>query len=115
MQVRYLEIANRIRREIHRRHLAPGTRLPVARQLAAQFGANENTVLRALRLLRSEGVLDFGRGRAVTVRHPLPEQQLAALEEVRAVLTNALRAGSSRQHILAVLDEVARAPDRPPV
>jgi GntR family transcriptional regulator len=108
-QPRYLQIANNIRREIYLRHLTPGYRLPVARELATRFGVNENTVLRALRLLRSEGVIDFGRGRAVTVCRRLPDHQHAALEEVRAVLANALRAGSARNHLLAILDEVSRS------
>jgi uncharacterized cupin superfamily protein len=40
----------------------PGERLPPAKDLAAVLGVNTNTVLRSLRLLRDEGLLEFRRG-----------------------------------------------------
>src|SRR2546429_140268 len=45
----------------------PGERLPPAKDLAAVLGVNTNTVLRSLRLLRDEGLLEFRRGRGISV------------------------------------------------
>jgi GntR family transcriptional regulator len=61
------QVAAEIRRAIAAGEAGAGDRLPPAKDLAAVAGVNKNTVLRALRVLREEGVLDFSRGRGVTV------------------------------------------------
>jgi GntR family transcriptional regulator len=61
------QVAAEIRRAIADGEARPGERLPPAKDLAAVLGVNTNTVLRALRDLREEGLLDFRRGRGVTV------------------------------------------------
>src|SRR6266513_4783528 len=63
----YEQVAGEIRRAIAEGEAKPGERLPPAKDLAAVLGVNTNTVLRALRQLRDEGLLDFRRGRGVTV------------------------------------------------
>ena len=61
------QVAAEIRRAIGEGEAKPGERLPPARDFAAVLGVNTNTVLRAFRLLRDEGLLEFRRGRGVTV------------------------------------------------
>ena len=84
------QVAGEIRRAIADGEAKPGERLPPAKDLAAVLGVNTNTVLRALRELREEGLLEFRRGRGITV---------AGTPEQAAVIT---RAGElvkfARQH-----------------
>ena len=56
------QVAAEIRRDIAEGEAGPGDRIPQAKDLAAVLGVNTNTVLRALRVLRDEGLLELGRG-----------------------------------------------------
>ena len=61
------QVAAEIRRAIADGEAGPGDRIPQAKDLAAVLGVNTNTVLRALRVLRDEGLVELGRGRAIIV------------------------------------------------
>jgi GntR family transcriptional regulator len=72
------QVAAEIRRAISDGEAKPGERLPPARDLAAVIGVNTNTVLRALRTLRDEGLLEFRRGRGITVTATPEHSELTA-------------------------------------
>lgn len=95
------QVAADIRRAIADGEARPGERLPPARDLAAVLEVNTNTVLRALRLLRDEGLLDFGRGRGVTVAGSL--QRGAVLARTRDLLRFARQQGYQRDDLLAMI------------
>src|SRR5438477_12122799 len=78
------QVAAEIQRAIADGEAKPGERLPPAVDLAAVLGVNRNTVLRALRILRDEGLLEFRRGRGVTVAGT-PESG-AVIAQVRELL-----------------------------
>lgn len=63
----HAQVATEIRRAIASGEANSGDRLPPAGDFATYLGVNKNTVLRALRMLRDEGLLDFTRGRGVRV------------------------------------------------
>ena len=85
------QVAAAIRRAIADGEAAQGERLPPAIDLARELGVNKNTVIRALHLLRDEGLLDFTRGRGVRVVGT-PERG-AVLERIDELLDFARRQG----------------------
>src|SRR5437763_3250410 len=85
------QVAADIRRAIADGEAKPGERLPPARDLAAVLGVNANTVLRALRALRDEGLLEFRRGRGITVAGT--PQQGAVIERAQELVRFARRHG----------------------
>ncbi len=98
------QVAAEIRRAILDGEARPGERLPPARDLAAELGVNSNTVLRALRVLRDEGLLEFRRGRGVTVAGT-PERT-AMLAKARELVELARRLGYRREEIMKIIESL---------
>jgi GntR family transcriptional regulator len=96
------QAAAEIRRAIAGGEAKPGDRLPPARDLAAELGVNRNTVLRALRELRDEGLLEFRRGRGVTVIGT--PQQGAVHERARELVELARRNGFRRDELIELIE-----------
>ncbi|KEI43012.1 GntR family transcriptional regulator [Saccharopolyspora rectivirgula] len=103
------QAADAIRRAIATGEVAPGDRLPPARDLAAALQINSNTVLRALRQLRAEGLLEFRRGRGVTVlRRPDPAAQLR--EQLSELVEQAGRLGYGPEEVIEWIKRDAGLP-----
>lgn len=66
---RYRDIAAKIRTRIVAGEWEPGARLPTLDALASEYGANRDTVARAISTLEAEGFVWAVQGRGVTVRH----------------------------------------------
>jgi GntR family transcriptional regulator len=98
----YEQVAAEIRRAIAEGEARPGERLPPARDLAAVLGVNANTVLRALRLLRDEGLLEFRRGRGVTVTGNAAHGSVLA--QARDLVRFARRHGYSKAELVAMIE-----------
>jgi|SRR5579872_2506267 len=98
------QVAAEIRRAIAEGEAKPGERLPPSRDLAAVLGVNTNTVLRALRALRDEGLLEFRRGRGITVTGTMP--QSAVLERVRDLVVFARNHGYAIDEVLQMIQTV---------
>jgi GntR family transcriptional regulator len=99
------QVAADIRRAIAEGEAGPGDRLPLAKDLAAVLGVNKNTVLRALHILRDEGLLDFSRGRGVTVAGT-PERS-AVLRRVRELIDFARTQGYQRNEVIEMIEGLA--------
>lgn len=68
------------------------------------MGVNTNTVLRALRALRDEGLLEFRRGMGVRVS-ATPERG-AVIAGVRELLAFARRQGYQPDEVVAIIQDL---------
>ena len=100
----YEQVAGEIRRAIAAGEAKPGERLPPAKDLAAVLGVNTNTVLRALRALRDEGLLEFRRGRGITVTGT-PEDG-AVFERARELVRFARKHGYKRDELIRIIQQL---------
>jgi GntR family transcriptional regulator len=100
------QVAGAIRRAIAEGEAAPGDRLPPARDLAAVLGVNANTVFRALRMLRDEGLLEFRRGRGVTVTGSAPARGVV-VSKARELIALAREQGYGLGELTRIMELVA--------
>ncbi len=99
------QVAAEIRRALADGEAKPGERLPPAKDLAAVLDVNTNTVLRALRRLRDEGLLEFRRGRGITVAGT-PERG-ALVAEATNLVRLARRHGYRLDELVKIIEDVA--------
>jgi GntR family transcriptional regulator len=100
----YEQVAGEIRRAIAEGEAEPGERLPPAKDLAAVLDVNTNTVLRALRVLRDEGLLEFRRGRGITVAGTL--ERGAVVQQARELVDFARHQGYRLDELLKIIEDV---------
>ena len=100
------QVAAAVRRAIADGEAGPGERLPPARDLAAVLGVNANTVFRALRTLREEGLVEFRRGRGVSVTGIGP-QHSAVVAKARELVAVARRYGYRPEELTAIIEKVS--------
>jgi DNA-binding transcriptional regulator YhcF (GntR family) len=95
------QVAAEIRRAIAEGEAGPGDRLPLVKDIAAILGVNKNTVLRAMHILRDEGLLEFTRGRGITVTGS-PEKS-DVLRQVRELVEFARYRGYRREDVIEMI------------
>ena len=100
------QVAAAIRRAIADGEARAGDRLPPAKDLAAVLGVNANTVLRALRTLRDEGLVEFRRGRGVSVTGVAPHRSLV-VAMARELVTVARRYGYRPEELAEIIKQVS--------
>jgi GntR family transcriptional regulator len=101
----YEQVAAEIRRAIADGEAKPGERMPLAKDLATVLGVNANTVLRALRLLRDEGLLEFRQGRGITVAGT-PERGMV-MTRVKELVAFARHQGYQPDEVIAMIQAVS--------
>jgi GntR family transcriptional regulator len=99
------QVAAEIRKAIANGEVKSGERVPPAVDLAAVLGVNRNTVLRALRILRDEGTVDFTRGRGVRVTGT--QERSVLVLKVSELVDFARRQGLRREDLIAMIEDVS--------
>jgi len=100
------QVAAAIRRAIADGEARPGERLPPARDLAAVLGVNANTVFRALRTLREEGLVEFRRGRGVSVTGVAPGRSLL-VAKAHELVALARQCGYQPEELTKIIEQVS--------
>ncbi|MFI0806357.1 GntR family transcriptional regulator [Streptomyces echinatus] len=103
----YTRIRRKLKGEILSGVYPQGAYLPSSGELGEIYGVNKNTVLRALRMLRDEGLIDFGRGRGAVVVHSQQKVGLAEIsEQLRRVVNLADLSGIPRAAVVAAIQRI---------
>lgn len=89
--------------------LAPQTRLPTVRQLAADLGVATGTVMRAYAALEGEGLVVTRRGGGTAVSDAAPA--LSDIERVQRLAELATSLVTQARRLGATDDEISRAVD----
>ncbi|MGK5632120.1 GntR family transcriptional regulator [Streptomyces sp. URMC 123] len=114
----YMQIVQQTKQALRLGLLAPGDRLPTAREVVAATAINPNTVLKAYRELEREGLVEPRPGLGTFVRRSLARPGAGADSPLRGELAawvgRARAAGLDREDVAAlmasVVDESFAAP-----
>jgi GntR family transcriptional regulator len=99
------QLAAEVRRVIADGSIKPGEHLPPVRDFAAVLGINKNTVLRAFRILRDEGLLEFRRGYGITVAGS--PQRGAVIARVKELLSFAREQGYRPEELIQLIRNIS--------
>ncbi|MET0955411.1 MAG: GntR family transcriptional regulator [Cryobacterium sp.] len=97
------QLAVQVRAAVADGTLAPGTRLPPARELASALDINMHTVLRAYAQLRDDGLLEMRQGRGASVRADAGAGTVRLAELADALLAEARKLGVSLPDVLTLI------------
>ena len=98
------QIAAQVRSAVASGELAPGERLPPARELATSLRVNVHTVLRAYGRLRDEGVIQMRQGRGAWVSDDAGPGLVAVNELVEQLMAQARRLGMSTADVTRLVE-----------
>ncbi|MEU1377723.1 GntR family transcriptional regulator [Streptomyces triculaminicus] len=102
----YLQIVHQVEQALRLGLLAPGDKLPTAKEVVAATAINPNTVLKAYRELDRAGLVEARPGLGTFVRKSLARPGAAADSPLRAELadwmTRARAAGLDREDVAAL-------------
>ncbi len=102
----YVQIVQTIRNDIARGELHAGDALPTVRDLAQQLHVNQNTVGRAYRVLRDEGLVETRASQGTRVARTMNAERLTTVREaeLHTLIARLISEGLSRGFTLAEVE-----------
>ena len=105
----YAQLVRQVRRAVLRGVLAPGDRLPAAREVVASLAINPNTVLKAYTQLEHEGIAFSRPGLGTFIADTAPAPISAATQRnlspaLQAWVARAREAGLSQEAVSALFE-----------
>src|SRR5438552_1592249 len=94
----HLQIADDIRMQIERGDLAPGASLPTLGEISERWSTSMNSARGAVTLLKAQGLITAGRGKAPIVRIP-PRRVIRSSERHQVEKDLALKSKTERAAI----------------
>lgn len=104
----FAQLVEQVRVGVVRGRIAPGERLPAARELADALDVNVHTVLRAYQELRDEGLLDLRRGRGAVVTARAAADLAPLRSAIDRVASEARSLSLSPETVLTLVKEALR-------
>lgn len=105
----YAQLVAQVHLALSRGELAPGERLPSARELAQSLDLNIHTVLHAFQLLRDEGVVELHRGRGAVITADRQSGPAAGVHQaLRRYLDAGRAAGLPPEALITLVKEALR-------
>ncbi len=108
----FAQLADAVRSELIDGRLAPGDRLPAARQVAAALEINLHTVLHAYQQLRDEGLVQMHRGRGAVIA-PAAARLVDLRADLHSLAAKARAAGLAPNALAALVRHAAETAPAP--
>lgn len=109
----FAQLAGQVRAAVARGELAPGERLPSARDLAESLDVNVHTVLRGYQELRDEGLLELRQGRGAVVSARAAQDYAPLRAAIAEVVAASRRLGLAPETTTALLRDALRVEEAP--
>ncbi len=107
----YLQIVEQLKLSALYGRYQAGDRLPPVRELAIELRINPNTVAKAYRILKDEGIIDSrpGGGNFIAQQEnniAVQQKEDTLREELKAIITNAEALGVSKKRLTEIYNEL---------
>lgn len=112
----YLQLADRINRQILRKELAAGQKLPSVREMAIQSGVNPNTVQRTYSELERMGSVESKRGQGTFVTEDqsmlIDLRKTLKKEQISTFFADMKEMGFTAEEMITGLEEFIASEER---